>query len=42
VCPDGFFYAGDDSKRLRDFQYEEVERSPVYSCYKIVRQQENW
>jgi len=36
LCPDGYFYAGDDTERLtKDVWLEERDRSPTYSCYKV-------
>lgn len=44
LCPDGYFYAGDeDHEELQQFRFmEEIDRSPVYSCYKILPDQETW
>lgn len=47
LCPDGYLYAGDDTKiedlpmenEPRDVWYEEAARSPEYSCYKIFDEQ---
>lgn len=36
VCPEGFIYAGEDTIKLLGVSYEEVARSPVYSCYKVL------
>jgi len=36
VCPEGFDYAGEDTKLLGSYWSEEIYRSPVYSCYKIL------
>jgi len=37
VCPNGFTYAGEDTQRLLSAYWtEEVARSPVYSCYKLL------
>jgi len=33
VCPDGFFYAEEDTPKLLGASYQEIARSPVYSCY---------
>jgi len=36
LCPDGYFYAGEDTERLtKDIWLEEKDRSPEYSCYKV-------
>lgn len=39
LCPDNYHYAGDDTPRyseIRDVWLEEADRSPTYSCYKLV------
>ena len=37
VCPDGYFYAGEDTEKLtKDIWLEEKDRSPEYSCYKVI------
>jgi hypothetical protein len=42
VCPEGYRYYGDDVE-LRGSEYTEVDRTPVYSCYKIVtHEKRNW
>lgn len=44
VCPNGYVYLGDDTKsrlKLEDGMVE-VDRSPVYSCYKHVKEAEKW
>jgi len=36
LCPDGYFYAGEDTERkTKDVWLEEKDRSPTYSCYKV-------
>ena len=36
MCPDGYFYAGEDTEKLpKDIWLEEKDRSPEYSCYKV-------
>jgi len=36
LCPDGYFYAGEDTEKLpKDIWLEEKDRSPEYSCYKV-------
>jgi len=36
LCPDGYFYAGEDTERkTKDIWLEERDRSPTYSCYKV-------
>jgi len=35
LCPDGYFYAGDDTQKTRDVWLEERYRSDPYSCYKV-------
>ena len=39
VCPSGYFYAGDDTPvdpAAKDYYVEEGDRSPTYSCYKVI------
>jgi len=39
LCPSGYFYAGDDTPvdpAAKDYYVEEGDRSPTYSCYKVV------
>ena len=48
VCPSGYHYAGEDTKRdentnLKGVAWkEEIARSPVYSCYKISDLNKAW
>jgi len=48
ICPDGYHYAGEDTKKadngtLKGVAWEEViNRSPVYSCYKISELDQAW
>lgn len=35
VCPDGFWYAGEDTKLEKDWIGQVISRSPVYSCYNV-------
>lgn len=53
MCPDGYFYGGEDTPEhvlnksgnalvSRDIWYEEADRSPVYSCYKIIKHERTW
>jgi len=36
LCPDGYFYAGEDTESTtKDIWLEERSRSPTYSCYKV-------
>merc|ERR1712142_61473 len=38
VCPSGFVYLGEDTHpMLSAYWTEEVARSPVYSCYKVMK-----
>lgn len=44
LCPTNYIYLGDDTKsfwKLHDGMIE-VDRSPVYSCYKHVKEPDNW
>lgn len=49
LCPDGYIYSGDDSRFIpdndpmpRSYYYEEGDRTPVYSCYKMVEEVTDW
>lgn len=36
VCPDHYFYAGDDTPiNTKDYFFDEAWRSPTYSCYRM-------
>lgn len=35
LCPEGYFYAGEDTEKTKDIWLEERSRSPTYSCYKV-------
>lgn len=35
MCPDGYWYAGEDTKLNKDWIGVEFSRSPVYSCYNV-------
>ena len=41
MCPEGYFYAGEDTKDLRDIWLEEYSRSPTYSCYKVFEAEDS-
>lgn len=41
LCPEGYFYAGEDTKDLRDIWLEEYSRSPTYSCYKVFEAEDS-
>lgn len=41
LCPNGYFYAGEDTPRLtKDVWLEEASRSPTYSCYKVFDEEQ--
>jgi len=47
ACPEGFFYAGeaDGAKNehlTRDIYWEKGDTSPIYSCYKFMKDQNNF
>merc|ERR1711973_15828 len=48
ACPDGFFYAGEalvpgnSSHNTRDIYWELGDTSPIYSCYKFMKDQTNF
>jgi len=44
-CPEGFFYSGEveasDDDKSRDY-IEQIDKSPVYSCYKFIEEPVNF
>ncbi|TRY70537.1 hypothetical protein TCAL_11884 [Tigriopus californicus] len=53
LCPEGYRYGGEDTPEhalnksgnalvSRDIWYEEADRSPVYSCYKVIGHRKSW